>query len=194
MWVSAGRVQGAPRARTPTGPRGQRRRWQKRGGGRTHRSCASATVRLRLRERPHNCPGPGQVCSGTGSTTPVPCGGRCGSRPDPACPAPPRPRAGSVYPSDAGSTGSSWGRGKNPPERPPCQRLAGATQHPTDQQTVGGPKEGPSLDTLPLLPWIPVCFPNLKGLEAIGLGRGGPNPWPSVRSRVEVALALAPTH
>lgn len=39
------------------------------------------------------------------------------------------------------------------------------------QQTVGGPEEGPSLDTLPLLPRIPVCFPNREGLEALGLRR-----------------------
>jgi hypothetical protein len=39
------------------------------------------------------------------------------------------------------------------------------------QQTVGGPGEGPGLDTLPLLPWVPVCFPNLEGLEALSLGK-----------------------
>lgn len=62
------------------------------------------------------------------------------------------------------------------------------------QQTVGGPEEGPSLDTLPLLPWIPVCFPNGEGLEALSLGENGPRPRPLGWSRVQMALALAPTH
>lgn len=44
------------------------------------------------------------------------------------------------------------------------------------QQTVGGPEKGPSLDTLPLLPWGSRLLPNLGSPDVLSLGKAWTQP------------------